>query len=245
MGGFLEVNSFCCGVTNVEKGCKIIALFSLGYSLLIFFIASVDQSYIEVTVAYLLLLLTALLVYGVCEKIKFLVILYLVLRAVALALVLAEIMRSLGMRKSLSKDNWLLVFLELGDFGECTYFHYPSTSSILNIRSFGIKTYRITRQQSLKDPSGNWLHVFLSLLSFSSRVILVSKKVHRVVSGFLFSFRRSIAIHLSASSSLQKTFFPPRGPNIRITIYMYFCGRPLSAVKQHMDILMRAHKSYL
>ena len=116
--GIIEVESFCCGAFGLERGCKIIALITMAFSALLFFLSLSQGSVMEAHAAYLLLALTLMLLYGVIERVKMVVIAYLLLRALALVLVLAEIMRNLAGMKIFNEGKILIVMLEAGDFGE-------------------------------------------------------------------------------------------------------------------------------
>lgn len=70
MGRVIEVTSFCCGFADLERGCKIIALISLAYACMLFSLSVSNQNITESHAAFLLLLLTLMLIYGVIERVK-------------------------------------------------------------------------------------------------------------------------------------------------------------------------------
>lgn len=129
--GIIGVESFCCGAFGLERGCKIIAVVSMAFSALLFFLSISQNSLKEAHAAYLLLALTLLLVYGVVERMKTVVILYLLLRAVALVVVLVEIMRNLAEMQVFNEEKILVVALEAGDFGELS-----CQNIIISLRDF-------------------------------------------------------------------------------------------------------------
>ena len=77
-----------------------------------------QNSMMEAHAAYLLSVLTLMLLYGVIERVKVVLIAYLLLRAIALVLVLAEIMRNIAGMQAMRQDKLLIVLLGAGDFGK-------------------------------------------------------------------------------------------------------------------------------
>ena len=118
--GFIEVETFCCGLANLDRGCRLISLVTLCYSCLLFTLScATNGTKEEAHAAYVLLILTTLLIYGVVERTKLAVMAYLALRAATLALVLADMMRTLAqvLHKVKRLDDALpMLMLGGGDF---------------------------------------------------------------------------------------------------------------------------------
>ena len=91
--GFLDLQSFCCGLANLQLGCKIISLATAVYSFAVFAVVCYKRnlrkgffvlhshilkgvSYNDLLIAgaaYILLFFALLLLYGVLERVKVLV----------------------------------------------------------------------------------------------------------------------------------------------------------------------------